>query len=628
MATGWQPRHYIRRNETTRVPRRHIVLDCEARDVSQSSGVAQKWLLAVAAFCESLPDGRWKIRYETYDTPEQLWGDIEAFCRPKKRTVLWAHNMGYDLRVSAGLSTLANAGWVCERIRLAQIGTFARWSKAGVSLTAVDSMSVWPCSLASLGRTIGMVKLPLPPDDTRSRWVARCRRDVDILRTAVCEYVDWLRNADMGCWQATGAGQAWAGFRHKHYTHPILVGDALGVAEHEQRALWTGRTEVWRWGVSHTARIYDYDWKNAYPNIARTVSVPTAQLSRVAKPTLAGLLQAATKYAVLARCTVTTEQPVVPTSHNGGILWPIGLFETTLWDPELRLLSECDAHVEIHEAWLYRKAPALKSWAEWALGEINDSSGAVPGWRKLLLKHWSRALVGRFALKYGVWADQGHAATFELEIRQAHDRDTGEYFRLMQIGHQVFEDRPPEPCSDYFPAVTGYIMSEQRAQLWRAMQMIGEANVLYVDTDGLLLTGRGARNAEALISNGHLEGLRRKRSYRGYEIGGPRQIILGGEPHISGLPRNAERVDQDRWVGEVWRGFERSLLLREPNQVTVHARTFRVRATDRRRTRQVDGRTSPVLVGAGTEFAPQMDLSGTEISPASPGPGSGRVRLV
>jgi hypothetical protein len=48
-----------------------------------------------------------------------------------------------------------------------------------------------------------------------------------------------------------------------------------------------------------------------------------------------------------------------------------------------------------------------------------------------------------------------------------------------------------EEQSDTFPAITAYINSHGRAYLWKLMQIAGDGNVYYVDTDALIVNQLG-----------------------------------------------------------------------------------------------------------------------------------------
>lgn len=586
--------HYIRRNEVSRIPRRHVIMDTEGLIRPANGGEVQTWRCGVVSFAELRKDGTWQTATREYMLPGLMWSQINAFTYSGGRTVIWAHNLAYDLRTARALPALHGLGWDLDDIRLARQGTWARWKHHKATLTAVDSFAVWPVSLETVGAALGMDKPPLPAGDDMAAWLHRCRADVDILTTAVLNYLDWLRAADMGTWQMTGAGQSYAAFRHKFLSHDILVADDMRAREAERRAMWTGRAEAWRYGENEREYVYDWDWQNSYARIARDCELPVRQTSISRGLALSYLLKLAKRQAILAEVEVSTDVPVVPCERDGYIVWPVGQFSSVLWDPELALLASAGARVKTGRIWLYRKQPVLTEWAKWILGELARPDEDVPPWRKLVLKHWSRALIGRFAMQYTTWDPYATSEQDDIRLMSGHDVDTDEPFELMQVGTDVSVRSGTTEGRDSVPAITGYVMAEQRRRLWEVVQLVGEEHVYYMDTDSLLLTTQGNRNMQLLAGDPRVEGLRLKRRYKGWQIAGPRKLVLGGVPRIAGVPKRAVQTGPWRFEGEVWRGLAESIRVGELDAVRVTSRTFRVMQTDCRRVRRPDGRTMPV----------------------------------
>lgn len=589
--------HYVRRNESTRLPRRHVILDTEAIRAPAPGGEVQRWRCGVAAFAELRESGEWSVAVRRFDGPGSLWSLVDSFTKTNGRTVLWAHNIAYDLRTARALPALHGLGWDLGDIRLSRQGTWARWKRDKRTLVGVDSFAVWPVSLETLGASMGLGKPPLPTGEDPEAWFARCEADVDILTRAVLAYLDWLRTADMGSWQMTGAGQSYAAFRHKFLTHDILVADDMGAREAERRAMWTGRAEAWRYGIEEKERVYDYDWACSYARIARDVELPVRQVSISRGLALDYLLRLARRQAILAEVDVTTDVPVVPMENDGRIVWPVGNFRTVLWDPELRLLADAGARVRTGRIWLYRKAPALRAWAQWILSQLDQSTQELPGWQRLVLKHWSRALIGRFAMQYTTWEPYATSEQDDIGLWSGHDVDSAEPFELMQVGTEVRARSGVEEGRDSVPAITGYVMSEARRRLWTASQLVGADDVYYMDTDSLLVNASGHKRLAGLSDHPDLDGLRLKRRYKGWQIAGPRKLILGDEQRIAGVPKRAVQTGPWRFEGEVWRGLAESIRVGEVDSVRVTARTFRVLQEDARRVRRPGGRTVPVRVG-------------------------------
>lgn len=593
------PAHYIRGNAIARVPDRIVCLDTEASRDYHPGGETQEWSLGVASFTWWTSKGNIHQSQSRYDYPEDMWQHIVTFSRMKRRTVVYAHNIGYDLRISRALEILPALGWTLADARIEDRASWFKWQNQTRTLILCDSGSIFPTTLDQVGQMFGIVKPPLPQPTDRSALFARCEGDVAILTNAISTYIASLRTGWAGNWQVTGSGQSWSHFRHSHYTHKILVHDDKEAMEAERRAMWTGRCEAWKWGRDDHETVYEYDYSNAYPRIARDVSVPTRLRGSSGPVDFRSLLDMADRYAILAEVSVQVREPLVPTSHQDRIVWAVGRFDTVLWDPELRLLEQQGADVRVQRAWYYKREPTLKDWAEWILSQVHDKSGQVPEWQKLVLKHWSRTLIGRFAMRYRSWEQIALSDQMRLYVSDYKDMDTGQTSKLMQLGQQILLQGQESEGPDYCPQVTGYIMSAARARLWNAAMVAGGANVLYMDTDSLVVNSTGRSALEAGKGNPILDGLGIKQSSKGYRIYGPRAIILDRSKKVSGLPRRSQEIEPHKFTGETWESLKHALETGNHNAVSIHIRPFKLAPNPARRYLRRDGTTSPYELPTG-----------------------------
>ena len=583
--------HYIRANAGASVPSRYIILDTEANRTRTKKGEDQTWALAVAESLIFTRTGRVESARSRFATPMELWLWVSDFTRKKKRTVLYAHNCNYDLRISQALSCLPSLGWSLQDMRLDGKGSWSRWTRQSASLLICDSYSIFPVSLEKLATEIGMTKPALPSTDNREALFQRCEADVSILSKAIVLYIQWLRTGACGNWQMTGASQSWSHFRHNHMTHRILVHDDEEALQAERAAMYAGRCEAWKWGEIGHEKLWEYDWSNSYPRIARDTLLPARLLGTIPRPSIASVGSVWNRYAVLADCTITTNQPIAPYANGDRILWPVGTYRSTLWDPEIRLLREANAEIRVHRAWLYKREPVLKEWAEWIISSLYDTSGKCDQWQKLILKHWSRALIGRFGMRYRAWEQFATSTDSRIYTSDLVDLETQSKSELLQIGHDVFKFGELKETENACPQITGYIMSEARAKLWRVISSVGASNVYYVDTDSLVVNQDGHNAIWRCRGERDFAGLRSKGTYLHSIIYGPRAIILGRKPTVAGMPRGSVRVSSHEWIGELWRGCQESIRRGEHDMVRIDLRMHTVRYSDSRRYLGDNGRT-------------------------------------
>jgi hypothetical protein len=586
--------HYIKPNEVTRVPRRHVFLDTEANKVDTKYGEEQIWRLGVAQFWDNEKGRKEHERTIVYDSPDSLWKDVADHCRPKSRTVLWAHNLGYDVRIAEALVILPREGWTLVAHNLSGKSCWLYWRKGTASLLMVDSASVFPLSLEQVGEHFRLGKPPLPAfDDERGLWEARCRADVEILATAIKAYLKWIETDDLGNWQQTGAGQSWATFRHKFMSHKLLVHDDERALRGERRAMWTGRAEAYYHGAVKHSTVHEWDLTLAYARIARDHPVPTRLVGTLPDGDAWKRYVNNPKVTFLAEVDVHTDVPVVPAEVEGHVAWPVGDFRTTLWAPELKAAIDAGAAVSVRGGWLYRTEPALKDWATWIIGLLEDSTGVVPAWQKVILKHWARALIGRFAMTYTSWDPVATAPTLQTRRVMFHDLRTDTPGELLQVGHELFEKSGVQEWQHSMPSITGYIMSLCRVRLWDIMQACPDKAVLYVDTDSILATDEFHDQIKAIADSPIGHGLRLKRSWDGVEIWGPRQIVTGRVVRVAGIPKRATQVDDQTFVGEVWESLDAAMRRGRFNRVHIARRQWRMKGFDRRRVGPARGWTKP-----------------------------------
>lgn len=575
-----------------------MYLDTEAVIARNGAHQVQTWRLAVTAHDHRIKGyERWRDpEWAVHHTQGELWDWIDARAKPGERMVVIAHNLAYDLRIADCFAHMLQRGWTLDRIRLdAQQGQ-VRWRHGKRTVLMIDSMAWFPVALKVIGDELGIDKPPLPEvEGAVDEWVERCMVDVTILRTAWRQVIDWLQREDLGVWQSTGAGQAWSTWRHRHMTDRVLVGDDQDVREMERLAVWCGRSEAWKHGVIDGGPFTEWDVELAYLRIMRDCGVPVRAVGRRVNPKPRDLAKWLDKACVLARVRITTTDPIVPTRSDHGIYWPVGTFETVVWDPELHLLFDSDAHVEVLEVVVYHRRAALSSFAEWlwpmASGD-DETEGPVV---RRVAKHWSRAFVGRFGVRYTQWEPFGATVAPNVGLETVSDLTTGETYRLLSAGDRCMRECGVVEGENAVPSIMGWIMSETRRRLWVTMNDAGLENVLHVDTDGLVVNAEGSRR---LTEIGRA-GIRIKATYETAEVIAARQVIYGGALRAPGVPRRAKRIDTHTWEGEAWERLTAALRAGEADRVRVSRRTMHLSGVDHRRAHSDGGTTEAFVLTEG-----------------------------
>lgn len=587
---GWG----IRPLKRTTVPKSVITVAAQSVLDGSKAGYTESWRCAVGHYWNERKDRTPKDFYRPYANPLTLWNDVTDHCGYEGLTFLWVYDLAWTARITDMFTLLTGLGWDLDAFSLNPAASWMVWRKGRSVLKVADAASLWPGSLDLVARLFGTARLAEPPlDGPHLCWVARARRDCEILEQATTDYQAWILAQDLGPMAVTGNGQAFKAFRRRFYTHGILVHQDKEARAAERRAMWAGRCEAYWHGTIGFAVVHEWDLTTAYTNIVAEHDVPTFLHGPLdpAKPLLSYLED--DRFYVLAEVDVETTDPVVPAAHGGGIVWPVGRFGTTLWEPELRALLDGGHIVHLRRGWLYRRSPALKAWAGWVGSALDSEDTDVPAWQKAIVKRWGNILIGRFAMRYPDWKRVGMTDRPSISYTSVLDNDTGEEYAVMQMGTAVWQEVGMRDAHDCAPAITGWVMSQLRADLWQLMQRVSREALLYVDTDSLLVTDRWLPELMALQSTHVGRGLRLKRAWDGFSIYGPRQLVTGTEVRVAGLPKRAVRTGRHEWEGETTEGLVEALGAGHAAVVHLARRAWSVTGTDTRRVGPATGWTRP-----------------------------------
>lgn len=601
--TPRDPAHYLKPIVSTNTPRRLLWLDCATRPQREQGLMVQRWAGgALGTTHWTSRKGERKDVTQWHDDLSALWQQVDGFCNSGRRCVLWGYDLATQLRVSGALYALPEFGWTLDNIVLERASGWARFTDDKRSLLCVDIRSWAPVEFGYIAHDIEDVTQSLRGFKAGPDYLpAKHKWRVSIIRDAALQILEWIEAEGLGPFRPTGSGQSYVAYRRRFMSHKLLVHDDLRRLEAERVAMHTGRCEAWQHGKLTHGPYVEYDMHAAYCTIARDCDVPTVAVGEVRRPTLRGLVGALGTHAVLAHVTVTTDVPCVPTRMDGRTVWPVGTFNTWLWDPELNLALDYASKIEVHHVYKYHRAPALAKFAEWVLGNMAGQTqiyGTIP---QRVLKHWSRCLVGRMGLRYRTWQRFGTSDEPDLRLVTYIDADAGTSTDLLCAGKDRFILTDMVESAESLPQIPSWVMSECRRRLWWAMGNSGMGNLVYCDTDSLIIVGEREFWDEREYARWLSDGWTRKGTYRRMTIHGPRNYTADSDRHVAGLPLTARQVAPLEFTGHVMRSVKESMRAGQLDCVAQIPRRFILDAPDLRRQHLPGGRTSPYEVSLPTQ---------------------------
>lgn len=594
--------HYLKPAGSTSTPAAVICLDSETR--TTGTGPDERMTLRWwEACCTWRVDRRrqGEIRWAHGDDHGQAAAAIDAWASYGKTTWLYAHNVSFDLIVTNLAAELVALGWVLSpRFGISQTGMWCvlhkgrrvgtRADRPGGSgpatarvrwdhtLTIADSASIWPRPLAELAPLTGIEKPPLPAeDDTDQAWAARCHADVEILARLVCSLMDWWDRQDLGRWSVTGAGLGWQTYRSTLTPKQVVVDHDPAVIAWERQAVYGGRRDLFRHGQLPPGRYAEIDYEAAYPTIAAECPLPAKLACQITdrhrQLALAGKVPAG----MLAEVTLDTRSARWPCRLMGRVFYPVGRFRTVLAAPDIQAAADAGALAAVHDGHLYVMTGHLRPWARLVTAWAKGSADAECPVLRPAAKHWSRAVIGKFAQRGWRTLPWVGPPCDSWAVEDTIDLYAGTRGSITGLAGTWYISWADQRGEHERPAVLAFVEAHVRARLGKTIAGRFGRAVVQCDTDGLMASitelrliahQAGTRwrkgrqvplDVDAVIDAWNAASwplvMREKQYHKRVILHGPQQVILDGYPRCAGLPKGAWQTGDDTWAARLWPGL-------------------------------------------------------------------------
>jgi DNA-directed RNA polymerase subunit RPC12/RpoP len=530
----------------------------------------------------------------------QFWCDVDSFTKVGKKVYIFAHNARYDVQVTGGISYLVDLGYTVESFsdyspyflcmtqkKCPQCGSFSleeddktywcddcglRFLSKHVqtkNITILSSTNYYQFALKNLGECFNLPKLEAPNFKTATieESIIYCKRDVEILKVAMLSFIKFIKDEDLGSFKMTVAGQAFSAFRHKFMLeNQIFVHRTKEAVIVERGAYAGGRNEVWKLGKIEED-VYYVDINSMYPYVMKTKLYPTKMVNYKyhCKPKhLEYYINEG--YLVTAKVTLQTKRRCFFQKEKR-LLFPTGLVKTFLSTPELIDAIKHKEIIEVSECCVYEKGDLFSEFVNYFYTKRLEAKAQNDEVRTLLYKIILNSLYGKFGQKNNNWELIGRADPKEVRTETIFRK--GERFTVKVFGGGVFEkvelpDGEGE-APNSFPAIAAHVTAYARMLLWDCIQIAGEENTYYMDTDSLFVNFAGYKNLEAagMLSETELGKMKLEYLARNVEIRGCKDYKMDYEKKgktfnvdkIKGVSKSSVKIDDKTYASVVWGGL-------------------------------------------------------------------------
>jgi len=276
-----------------------------------------------------------------------------------------------------------------------------------------------------------------------------------------------------------------------------------------------------------------------YPFVMRNHDYPTKAFAHHKRISTDDIKSIIGRYALTLDCTVKTKIPAFPVKIGGRTCFPVGTFRTVLSTPEIEYALENDAIIECHQVVIYYKARIFESYVDYFYNQRLRYSEQGDKMNAEFSKKLLNTLYGKFGQTGNTWEKSDIPTRGYPGKWWVLDLDKMKRRQYMEIEGIVYESTNEPESRDSFPAIAAHVTAYGRILLQRTIDYIGSEQVLYSDTDSLLLTAHGYRKIRDKLHSSALGCWSLDGQYKSVEIRGPKDYTFGEKVKIKGIKRNA-----------------------------------------------------------------------------------------
>lgn len=524
--------HYLSSNDSSWTPPAVISLDTETRVIQEYPEVQALRCWHVRADYRL---GRQKLAGEHVEgggiTDTDLARRVGKWADRWSETWLYCHNLNFDLAVTKLPLLLAGKGWAVGDMAVDGASPWMVLTHGNRKLVIADSHAIWPVPLAELASATGIVKPPLPDDDSPETWMARCAADTNILHTALLTAMDYHDANRLGRWALTGASVGWNTMRHLQgaktskkaraartaqglpavdpATQPVVIDTDPAMIANDRKAIYGGRRQTWRHGKLPPGQYSEIDFERAYQTVmarcvlprkrgrwfdslpvdSRIVDDPTQHWGIIAEVELeTDVPRWPCRLPVPAAPVPPGDRPAVtgtPVSVKERVFYPVGRFRTVLAGPDIAEARRLGCLRSIGRGQVHQLGDAAAPWANWSLSAQDDP--ATPAVVRLALKHQGRAVAGKWAARSWTKTVIGASTTYGWAYEDVYVKESGTRGAIIDMAGTKFLSVPDSDSDNAYPAVLAWIESYVRVALGRALEALGHNRAVQCDTDGMII---------------------------------------------------------------------------------------------------------------------------------------------
>ncbi len=506
---------------------------------------ADRYYLEVAEDC----DFNKGVNY-TYDGNDNVVSRLDAWVNDYERIVVIGRNMAQIIVLLQASSRFQSLGYKCAWYFSANGRVYIRLENGKKSITFCDIRNWLPGELPEIGKWAGVKVEPVnrywPDEEIPHDYHIHALTAVS---ASFYKYMEWVKSNKIGGFTFSLSSLAFTYFSRLPESRKLMHPRSDWLGNLEKKAHFGGFCKAHKTGAFRTGLFYLLDCNGLYGTVLRDEKLPFRHITSNFHPVDGDIDRAASRGDYIVQGVYQINDGFLPQRRGRWIDWTKGPVECYLPGPEFRWVKEHGKILEIKSIHVYETRKLGETISNTFLTKKAESISKGEKYEARMWKLLHNSLYGKFSQRFGkvhvFTAREGEPEGEEYCI----DGETGSVWKIIIFCGTKIVQTEDGFGDTFFPSISAFITSHARVRLWRLCMAAGWENVLYNDTDSLLVNFWGYDRLRQWINPDTPGMVKVEECSRGCEILGEKRYRIGST-YKDGTEPNVYKVSADGFV--VW----------------------------------------------------------------------------
>jgi hypothetical protein len=461
-----------------------------------------------------------------------------------KKITIYGHNIFFDLQAAGFFKYFTEWGWQLEWIYDRGLTYLLRIRKDSSEIMIVSTTNYYVCSLAKLGELIGVSKMDIDfKASSDEELKVYCYRDTEIVLRAMWYYLNFLKDNGLGKLAPTKASQAFIAYRTRFMHEAIYIHNSDEAHELERAGYYGGRVEAFRIGEVKGDEFVTLDINSMYPFVMCNYLYPRKLTGYIYDEPYGKYIELLDSWAMIAEVELDTPEPAFALRYNKKLIFPVGRFRTVLCSEGLKYALSKGYVKAFYRAAVYEQADLFSEYVNAFKGLKDNYATEENKVMMKLCKDMLTSLYGKFGQQEIITTIIDNDTDEDYVRRDIWDPIENKWWTETYLMNKIISQEPGGEAIYAMPAIAAHITENARMLHWSIIKNIGRENVLYCDTDCVIIETKNIGKVTWKMDEMELGALKVEKRFNRLVIGGAKNYRTDAERHIKGIPAKAREIE-------------------------------------------------------------------------------------